>query len=432
MTASPGLSDTEWAAGLPSELRADLEPLEGAYFRHVDAGDADCAIVESSANVFRQHVELALSRPRGKALSQVHRPGDGSDLGAAVQIVNDDMPLLVESITALLGRLGVSFSEVIHPIFDSARDADGELQRVAQHVSERAPGEGRTAESWMHVQLHPSTEPALLDQVEAEVPDVLADVRQVVDDTEAMRTVQRTLADELDRVAEQDRGSFTRADLGDCANLLRWLAAGHYTVLGYCRYELTEPGNGAGERAVGGSELGVLRARHSRPQFDIPVPISGSHRPLLVLTQGSVPATVHRSVYPYFVGVAVFDDDGNVTGEHLFVGVFTVTALHENVLDIPVIEGRVRTVIDRAGFDINSFSGQAMLEVIQSFPRTELFSSDADTLFRTTSSVLNVGLRRQVRLFLRNDSYSRTVSCLVYLPRDRYTTRVRLAIACQR
>ncbi|MFH5243719.1 NAD-glutamate dehydrogenase [Antrihabitans spumae] len=427
MTASPGTLHTEWAAELPDALRADIANLESAYFRHVDAGDADCAIAGSSENVFQRHVDLAMVRQPGQSISKLYRVTTGGTddrFGAALQIVNDDMPLLVESITSMLSRIGVCLSEVIHPILDVERDSDGRLLRAVPHDPEKSL-EGWQRESWMHVQLHPSTDPTLLDRVETATRDVLGDVRQVVNDTDAMRAVHRELADEMDEAAAAGIGPYTQADLTDCANMLRWLAEGHYTVLGYTRYAR----EGAGEHRVPGSPLGVLRSdTRAAAGADIAVPVSGGDRPLLVLTQGSVPATVHRSVYPYFVGVASFDADGNVTGEHLFVGVFTVTALHENVLDIPVIERRVRAVIDRAGFDINSFSGQAMLEVIQSFPRTELFSSDAERLFRTTSSVLNVGLRRQVRLFLRDDQYGHFVSCLVYLPRDRYTTRVRLAM----
>jgi glutamate dehydrogenase len=171
--------------------------------------------------------------------------------------------------------------------------------------------------------------------------------------------------------------------------------------------------------------LGVLRPDVGT---DFRVPVDGGDGPLLMLTQGLVPATVHRPVYPYFVGMAEFDESGTITGKHLFLGVFTVAAIHENVLDIPVIERRVRAVIEESGFDLDSFSGQAMLEAIQSFPRAELFSSDVEMLRRTASAVLNVGMRRQVRLFLRSDSYGRFVACMVYLPRDRYTTRVRLGM----
>ncbi|WP_067565681.1 NAD-glutamate dehydrogenase [Nocardia acidivorans] len=422
MTVSSELSSAAWAASLPASLRGNLVSLEEAYFRHVDAGDADCAIPVTSTQIFRCQIDLAMQRTVGSASLRVYHPEDDADLGAAVQMVTDDMPLLVESVTSYLSRMGVSVSEVVHPIFEVTRDAAGNLKTAVPH---EVDGNGATdlRESWMHVQLHPSTSREQLEQVAQGLPDVLTDVRQVIGDTEAMREVQSRVADELDAAAKAGTSHFVATDLTDCANLLRWLADGHFTPLGYARYERSTVDGQAKSVMASGTGLGVLG---SLDGTDFRVPDNSGDQPLLMLTQGLVPATVHRAVYPYFVGVAEIDESGSVTGEHLFIGVFTVTALHENVLDIPVIERRVRSIIEASGFDLDSFSGQQMLEVIQSFPRTELFSSDGATLRRTASAVLNVGMRRQVRLFLRMDGYGRFVACMVYLPRDRYTTRVRL------
>ncbi|BDU05203.1 NAD-glutamate dehydrogenase [Nocardia cyriacigeorgica] len=421
MTVSSELSSAAWVAGLPQPLRGDLAALEEAYFRHVDAGDVDCAIT-GITQIFRRHLELAMTRSPGRALVRVYHPDDGSGLGSAVQVVTDDMPLLVESITSSLSRMGVSVSEVIHPIFEVERAADGRLVDAKPHEVDANGGTG-LRESWMHLQLHPSTSRAVLDRVEAAMPVVVDDVRQVIGDTAAIRAAQSTLADELDRAAAAGTAPFPAVDLTDCANLLRWLASGHFTVLGYARYRKSSEAS-AGQDVVPDSCLGVLRPGVGT-DFEVPV-ITADEQPLLMLTQGLVPATVHRSVYPYFVGVADLDAAGEIAGQHLFIGVFTVTAVHENVLDIPVISRRVRSVIEDSGFDLDSFSGQGMLEVIQSFPRTELFSSDTETLRRTATAVLNVSLRRQVRLFMRADGFGRFVACMVYLPRDRYTTAVRL------
>jgi len=420
MTVSSELSSAAWAVELPEPLRSELAALEQAYFRHVDAGDVDCAITGSSSQVFRRHLELGMQRRAGERRVRVHHPDDGLGLGAALQLVTDDMPLLVESVTAALTRIGVSVSEVIHPIFEVIRDADGRLESAAPHEVD-GNGVAGLRESWMHMQLHPSTSRELLTRLENEIPDVLTDVRQVIGDTEAMRAMQDGLAHELSLAAKNGTPPFSPTDLVDCANLLRWLAAGNFTVLGYARYE--RDATDSKSVVVPDSCLGVLRPDVGT---DFRVPVNGGDRPLLLLTQGLVPATVHRSVYPYFVGVADFDDSGKLVGKHVFIGVFTVNALHANVLDIPVIERRVRSVIEASGFDLDSFSGQGMLEVIQSFPRSELFSSDVETMRRTASAVLNVSMRRQVRLFLRSDSYGRFVACMVYLPRDRYTTKVRL------
>lgn len=424
MTVSSELSSAAWAASLPASLRGNLVSLEEAYFRHVDAGDADCAIPTTSTHIFRCHVDLAVQRTPGTANVRVYQADDEAGLGVAIQLVTDDMPLLVESVTSSLSRIGVSVSEVVHPIFEVTRDAAGRLETAVPH---EVDGNGSTGlrESWMHVQLHPATSRAQLDRIEAALPDVLTDVRRVIEDTEAMREAQERVAGELDAAAATGRSAFPATDLTDCASLMRWLADGHFTVLGYARYERSTVDGLAKSIIVPETGLGVLR-----PNFgvgtDFRVPDNSGDQPLLMLTQGLVPATVHRAVYPYFVGVAEMDESGAVVGEHLFIGVFTVTALHENVLDIPVIDRRVRSIIEASGFDLDSFSGQEMLEVIQSFPRAELFSSDGDALRRTASAVLNVGMRRQVRLFMRMDGYGRFVACMVYLPRDRYTTRVRL------
>lgn len=254
MTVSSELSSAAWVAGLPAELRGDLDSLEKAYFRHVDAADVDCVITGIS-QVFRKHLELAMTRPSGRALVRVYSPEEG--LGAAVQLVSDDMPLLVESITSSLSRMGASVSEVIHPIFGVARDADGTLTDAKPYG---AAGNGGFAlrESWMHVQLHPSTTTEVLERIEAALPDVVADVRQVVDDTVAIKDTQNQLADDLDRAAAAGVGTFPAVELSDCAELVRWLAEGNFTILGYARYR---QGTGPEPKSevIPESCLGVLR-----------------------------------------------------------------------------------------------------------------------------------------------------------------------------
>jgi glutamate dehydrogenase len=214
---------------------------------------------------------------------------------------------------------------------------------------------------------------------------------------------------------------------------LRWLADGHLIFLGYRHYQLVREPTGSTTprlRAVLASGRGVLRRDSVAPRSlrTGPEGVDPLARTLLVLTQASTPATVYRSVYPHYIGVKTFNERGEVTGEHRFLGVLTTTALHEDVLDIPVIGRRVREVIDRAGVPLNSYSGQRMLEVLQTYPRAELFATDSDSLYQTVTGVLSLAQRRTLRLFCRRDPYGRFFSCLVYLPRDRYTTAARLAM----
>ncbi|MFD9703766.1 NAD-glutamate dehydrogenase [Lentzea sp. NPDC059081] len=414
----------ERAAANAPEL-ADLIRL---FYRHVPAEEVNDDDPVDLVGAVRSNYQLAESRVPGRAAVRILNPTRAADGWqcpvTVVQVVTDDMPYLVDSVASELTRGGVQVQRVVHPIVVVRRDpVTGERTEVLPTADPADPPADALAESWMNVEVDLITDPDRARELETRLQTVLTDVREVVEDTDRMVTTALQLADEL----EKDSSEATT----DGAKLLQWLADGHFTFMGYRQYELvTEDGEPA-LRAVLASGLGVLRQDSLAARSLTAGPDNGAQAlspELLVLTQASAQSSVHRSVYPFYVGVKTFDGEGNVSGEHRFLGIFSTTALHEDVLDIPVIERRVREVIHRAGFPLQSYSGQRMLEVIQNYPRTELFSVDAETLYQTTTGVIALAERRRLRLFLRRDPYGRFYSCLVYLPRDRYTTTSRLAM----
>nr|BFF00722.1 hypothetical protein GCM10020241_23970 [Streptoalloteichus tenebrarius] len=416
-----------------ADTAPELADLIELYYRHVPAEEVVDDRPADLVGAVRSHHEIAVSRVPGRPVVRVFNPdptADGWSCPATViQVVTDDMPYLVDSVAAELARRGVQVQRVVHPIVVVRRDVAGGLREVLPAADPERPPNDALAESWMLIEVDRITDPDRARELEQRLQSVLNDVREVVEDTDKMTGTARALADELERTPPP----LPAAETQEGAELLRWLVDGHFTFLGYRHYELVEDPESGDKalRAVLASGLGVLR-RDSLAARSFTTGPDGAAQALapelLVLTQASAPSTVHRPVYPYYVGVKTFDADRNVTGEHRFLGVFTTSALHEDVLDIPVIERRVREVIHRAGFPLESYSGQRMLEVIQNYPRTELFSTDPDSLYDTTTGVLALAERRKLRLFLRRDPYGRFYSCLVYLPRDRYTTTTRLAM----
>ncbi|MEV6427531.1 NAD-glutamate dehydrogenase [Nocardia sp. NPDC051463] len=416
-------------------FRNDPTDLEAAYFRWIQPGASASAITDRAERIFRQHLELAAVRTAGSATTKVYRPDDSSGLGAAVQIVNDDMPLLVDSVTAALRRLGATVTEVIHPVFDVTRDAAGKLLTIVARDGEADPGPDAVAESWIHVQFGHGLADEQVNRIEQALEPLLNDLRRVADDTPTIVGAMNTVADGLENAAQWAGDP----EIPEAADLLRWMADGHFTALGYGYYRFRRsaprPDAPMEPWQIPGTGLGVL---HNGSVADVSAPVLGAKRPVLRLANGSVDSLLPGSRDLYYVSVADYGTGdatsagpagatvAMVKGEHVFVGTFTVTGLHENILDIPVISRRVLQVIEWSGFALNSFSGQAMLEMMQSFPRVELFSTDARRLFETVSGVMNLGVRRQVRLFLRRDNRSGTVYCLVYMPRDRYSTEVRV------
>ncbi|MFD0203173.1 MULTISPECIES: NAD-glutamate dehydrogenase [Saccharothrix] len=422
----------ERAAANAPEL-ADLIRL---YYRHVPAEEVNDDDPVDLVGAVRSNYQLAETRVPGRPVVRIINPTRAHDgwtcPATVVQVVTDDMPYLVDSVASELTRGGVQVQRVVHPIVVVRRDlVTGALQEVLPTADPADPPGDALAESWMYIEVDLLTDPDRARELETKLHTVLNDVREVVEDTDKMAGTALQLAEQL----ESDPPPLPSHEVADGANLLRWLADDHFTFLGYRQYELVRDDPATdGEpalRAVLASGLGVLRQDSLAARSLTAGPDAGAQAlspELLVLTQASAQSSVHRSVYPYYVGVKTFDADGNVTGEHRFLGVFSTTALHEDVLDIPAVERRVRDVIHRAGFPLHSYSGQRMLEVIQNYPRTELFSVDTDTLYQTVTGVIALAERRRLRLFLRRDPYGRFYSCLVYLPRDRYTTTSRLAM----
>lgn len=385
------------------------------------------------------HYRLGETRPQGTANVRVHTPtveeNGWTCTHSVVEVVTDDMPFLVDSVTNELTRQGRGIHVVIHPQVVVRRDLTGRLIEVLTvPPAGDLPHDAHT-ESWIHVEIDRETDRSDLKQITNDLLRVLSDVREAVEDWEKMRDAALRMADELP--AEPVATDLRDMEIEEARELLRWLADDHFTFLGYREYQLREDDSLA---AVPGTGLGILRSDpHHAGEEGHPVSPSFERLPadarakarehnLLVLTKANSRATVHRPSYLDYIGVKKFDAAGNVVGERRFLGLFSSAAYTESVRRVPVIRRKVEEVLERAGFSPNSHDGRDLLQILETYPRDELFQTPADELESIATSVLYLQERRRLRLYLRQDEYGRYYSALVYLPRDRYTTGVRLRI----
>ncbi|MFE2544590.1 NAD-glutamate dehydrogenase [Actinacidiphila glaucinigra] len=395
------------------------------------------------------HHRLAEVRPQGTANVRVHTPSVEENgwtcSHTVVEVVTDDMPFLVDSVTNELSRQDRAIHVVVHPQMLVRRDVTGKLLEVL----DAAPGDTSgvphdvLVESWIHVEIDRETDREDLKQITTDLRRVLSDVRETVEDWQKMRDAALRIADELAATPP----ALPEQEVGEAWELLRWLSEDHFTFLGYREYALTTETTPEGEEdvltAVPGTGLGILR---SDPQHNVEESESGhavspsfnrlpadarkkarEHK-LLILTKANSRATVHRPSYLDYIGVKKFDADGNVVGERRFLGLFSSAAYTESVRRVPVIRRKVQEVLDGAGFSPDSHDGRDLLQILETYPRDELFQTGPDELREIVTSVLYLQERRRLRLFLRQDEYGRYFSALVYLPRDRYTTGVRLRL----
>jgi glutamate dehydrogenase len=367
--------------------------------------------------------EQAGRRHPGETKVRVRNPepdGDGWESPhSTVEIVCDDMPFLVDSVTMRLIRGGYTIELLIHPVLRVVRDRDGILAEVLAPeatATATATSPRAVAESVIHVELLRESDPERLAELADDLRDVLSEVRAAVEDWPAMRARVTELAAELaagPSPCEPHLRAESEAFLG-------WLADDHFTFLGYREYEL---GEGGELRVVGDSGLGILRGAPARPTTHLSnraIAEARSSRPL-VLSKANARSTVHHPAYLDYVGVKRFSG-GDVVGERRFLGLYTSTAYREPPGEVPLLRDKVDQILHRAGFPAHSHDAKALIDIIESLPRDLLFQIDTDALFEMAMGIVGLGERPRVRLFVSRDRLDRFAAATLCMPRERFTT----------
>ncbi len=414
----------------PRELRELQQRFVRAYFRGVGEEDLAERAPGALARAAMLHFDFGTQRRKaGSSLVRVFNPDperDGFDSPhTLVMLVTDDAPFLVDSIGIVFRRAETAVHLIVHPVLDVRRDGRGRLVGIGSNGAEAT-----AAESWQLYEIDRQTDPQQLDKLQREIAAALADVRVAVEDWNPMRARMRDVISGL----ESDPPPLSADEVSEARRLLEWMEVRHFVFLGYRYYSLQR--GPREDRLVPDrrSGLGILRSGTRSGSRAGALTLRGElraqarARELLILTKANSAATVHRGEYLDYVGVKDFSADGKVRGEHRFLGLWTSTAYHRSPRDIPVLRRKVDRVIEHFGIDPQSHDGKAVLNVLETYPRDELFQATVDDLIRIARGVVNLYERRTVRMMVRRDPYHRFYSCLIYVPRDRYNTEVRQRI----
>ncbi|WP_259781633.1 NAD-glutamate dehydrogenase [Aestuariispira ectoiniformans] len=346
-----------------------------------------------------------------------------------IEIINFDMPFLVDSVTMELNRQNLTVHLVVHPVFHVTRDSNG---KTTHCVAGRKEDKGRN-ESFMHVEVDEQTLPQALEAIEEGLNKALHDVRSSVEDWPSMRDKAMGLVKELKRKAPK---GIEKEDVDETIAFLEWIYDDHFTFLG-CR-DITYKGSGKKAQMVvqEGSGLGVLRAPETqvfaglRNLGDLPEEVRETiFQPEMVrITKANNRATVHRRVHMDTIAIKHFDAKGKPVGETLFVGLLTSVAYNQTPMQIPLLRRKVDAVVDASGYDRGGHSAKALMHVLESYPRDELFQIDVPRLSAIATGIVHLQERQRIALFLRPDPFQRYVSALAFVPRERFSTTLRKKI----
>ncbi|HUI11988.1 MAG TPA: NAD-glutamate dehydrogenase [Xanthobacteraceae bacterium] len=344
---------------------------------------------------------------------------------AILEIVNDDMPFLVDSVIGELNQRGLDIRLFVHPVFLVERDPAGRLIKFMPGGTVKA-----LRESFIHLHVEGADDASHRAEIVRALDGVLADVRMCVQDWRPMLARIRGVITEL----RENPPPLPVGEIAEAIQFLEWIAEDNFTFLGARDFAFTptgdvlEPDFATGLGLLRSHEVGSLQ-RWNEPLIMTPEIKTFLEEPkLLIVTKSTVRSPVHRRVPLDYIGIKRFDGSGRIVGEHRFCGLFTSTAYTQSARTIPYLRRKTDGVIRRAGFDPSSHSGKALVNVLETYPRDELFQLDEDTLHQFALDVLQLDERPRVRVLPRYDRFDRFVSVLVYIPRDRYGGQVRAAI----
>jgi glutamate dehydrogenase len=427
---------------LPKSLRA---PKRGVlpqaflreYYANVEVEDLAGRDPKELATIALSHLLFARRR-RGRALVRVFNPTlrEHGYLSAhtVIEMVNDDMPFLVDSIGLALTQRSLALHFLTHPIFAVTRDGSGTLLTLRERQSLRERGrpsdDGKQRlESFQHIEVDRVIDPTALRSLQSQIELSMRDVRVACADWEKMRQAVRQTADDLNSLNSR----YDPRDVSETQALLTWMESRHFTFLGYREYRLRGSAGSEALEPVTSSGLGILRLGHKHPESTSRILASDIRRQsrsrvLALVTKANFQSTVHRAGYLDYIGVKHFGPKGQLIGERRFLGLWTSAAYSTNPREIPLVRHKVAQLVQHFALAPDSHDGKALQHILESFPRDELFQASVPELNKVVTGIFGLQERPRVRLLLRRDPFRRFYSCLVFVPREKYNTLVRQRI----
>ena len=433
MAATPSFDRNRLIATLSDWAKQRLTPAKSglaqsffeAYFHRIPSDDLARSDPEALYSSALAHLDLAEQRQPGQLLLRAHNPAEGQGPHASpftvVEAVVDDMAFLVDSASMALNRLGYTIQLTIHPVVKVSRDETGHLLALNHD------GAGATFESFLCFQINREFRTERLDRIVSELSRVLSEVAAANDDRIAMRELALSLADDLDAPDTPDDDN----NAGSAASALcRWIGEENFTFLGAIRYDMSPDGD-ASLSPQAASALGILRPRSDLDLADrlsvLPDNITSDpedSEPVMI-TKSSKRSLVHRPAYMDVLFVRHRNSIGDLIGETCLVGLFAAGAYNRSVMDIPGSRQKLQYVLARSGLPEQGHGIKVLQNLIERYPRDDLFQITQDELYDTAMGMLELQERQHTRVFVRRDRFSRFYSCLVFVPRERFNSGLR-------
>lgn len=420
---------------LPANEAPLLKDFIHQYYLSVSPEDLISRSILDLYGAVLSHWHFMFHRMPGESKVRVYNP-DLEEHGwqsthTIIEIAHDDMPFLVDSISMELNRLEINVHIIIHMgSIKVQRNAEGYITAILPQDSQ---SKDCIVEAPIYVEIDRQSDPKVLMHIAERIRIVLNDVELVVTDWPLMKAkMQDVIASDTvcNNLPE------TSTEYSEIKRFLQWIADDNFTLMGYCHHSLIEKTDSATNktelysRLELNSALGIYKKSTERPMIpfsDFPLPVQAviCSKKRLLLGKTSRMSTVHRPAIVDFIMIKEFDEAGNVTGAHRFLGLYASMAYNSSLKQIPYLCLKLKTILTQSGFPPRGHDDRALLNILENLPRDDFFESDAEELLSLATGILHIQERQKIRLFIRRDTYCRFYSCLVFVPRDKFDSDLR-------
>ncbi|TMP50194.1 MULTISPECIES: NAD-glutamate dehydrogenase [unclassified Pseudoalteromonas] len=340
-----------------------------------------------------------------------------------VEIIAKDMPFLVDSVRMAMTRENIASHLLLHSPLKIQRDKN---EKISGLSSLKAEQESTSTKTVFFIEIDRQTDATVIESFKKELESVLVDVSVAVEDWQPIREKLIAVSKSLPK-SHKDKND---NEINETVEFLDWLVKDNFTLMGYRQYELSPVQGDYQLKGKMDTSLGLMKnsdAEHTRLLSELPEVARQEARSsnLLILTKTNSLSRVHRPAYIDYVGVKRFDDKGNVIGEDRFIGLFSSNFYNNSAADVPVLKSKINRIMDMCDFAKGTHAYKAVLNILETYPRDELVQAREHELLEVAMGVLQIQERDMCRLFVRKDAYGRFLSCMVYVPRERYNTALR-------
>lgn len=348
---------------------------------------------------------------------------------AVLDIINNDMPFLVDSAVGQVRLAGFEIKNIIHPTYLTVRAKNGDLEKILDDTkltgnndrsASRSDGNhNKPRESVIQIHLTSSIFESELEPLKNRLAKIFDAVEVVVTDWKKMVGVAHAAASNIAYAKLNQKSNI--GSPREAQDFVQWLLDGNFIFLGVKEFEVKN-----GKINEKNSEgLGVFRVKHEElvPQitnFTAEEVAETIKNPYVIdILKSRYKSQVHRVVNAERIWIQKFSSTGEIIGEYRFIGMFTSSAYSSSVISIPLIRNKISAVVEQSGFLKDSHDYKNLYSVLESYPKDELFQINVADLLRISCGIVAICGRMQVRLFVRKDKLNRFVSCLVFMPRQR-------------